>query len=181
MKGVLIAVFIGWLGGYRFYKGQKGLGVLYLFTLGLAGIGWAFDIVQAVKASKPKPIEFEVAGCFAYRDNITSLGTESYNWSKSDAKLMETGKSRVYRYNFPKVAELVPEPDNAYDRNAIAVYVDGVKVGHVPAELCGTVKKMLKMPVSCHINGGDYKRIQSGKVDPMFCDYNITIRIGGAK
>jgi hypothetical protein len=33
------------------------------------------------------------------------------------------------------VASLVPEPDNPYDANAVAVYIDGLKVGHLPREV----------------------------------------------
>nr|WP_297765546.1 exonuclease domain-containing protein [uncultured Butyrivibrio sp.] len=50
MTGILLAVFLGWAGGYRFYKKQKGLGILYLFTAGIGGIGWIIDIVCAVIA-----------------------------------------------------------------------------------------------------------------------------------
>lgn len=50
MAGLLIAIFLGWAGGYRFYKKQTGLGILYLLTLGLFGIGWLVDIYQAVRA-----------------------------------------------------------------------------------------------------------------------------------
>lgn len=31
-------------------------------------------------------------------------------------------------------AELRPEPDNAYDKRAVGVYVDGRKVGHLSRE-----------------------------------------------
>lgn len=48
MKGILIAVFLGIFGGFRFYKKQKVLGFIYLFSLGLGLLGWAFDIIQAV-------------------------------------------------------------------------------------------------------------------------------------
>ena len=50
MIGLLIAIFLGWAGGYRFYKKQIGLGVLYLLTFGLFGIGWLVDIYQAIRA-----------------------------------------------------------------------------------------------------------------------------------
>lgn len=52
MVGIIIAVALGWAGGYRFYKKQIGLGVLYLFTCGLFGIGWIIDIVKAVNEYK---------------------------------------------------------------------------------------------------------------------------------
>lgn len=69
MTGLLIAIFLGWLGGYRFYKKQTLLGVLYLFTFGLFGIGWIVDIVTALKAmsqtQKPFSMQIEIKGAFA--------------------------------------------------------------------------------------------------------------------
>lgn len=62
MAGLLIAIFFGWLGGYRFYKKQTVLGVVYLLTLGLFGIGWIIDIICAVRelTAKPAPIAFDI-------------------------------------------------------------------------------------------------------------------------
>lgn len=50
LKELLIAIFLGWLGGYQFCKHKYGLGVLYLFTMGLYGIGWLIDCIHAVSA-----------------------------------------------------------------------------------------------------------------------------------
>ena len=49
--GTIIAIFLGWAGGYRFYKKQYLLGVIYFFTFGLFGIGWIVDIIQSLKPS----------------------------------------------------------------------------------------------------------------------------------
>lgn len=35
--------FLGYLGAHKFYEGKIGMGILYLFTLGLFGIGWFID------------------------------------------------------------------------------------------------------------------------------------------
>ena len=40
----LIWLFLGIIGGHRFYFGHIGLGLLYLFTGGLFGIGWFVDL-----------------------------------------------------------------------------------------------------------------------------------------
>ena len=49
MTNLLIAIFLGYLGGYRFVKHQYSMGLLYLFTYGLFGVGWVYDIYCAYK------------------------------------------------------------------------------------------------------------------------------------
>jgi len=39
----ILLTFLGFLGIHRFYMGKWGTGLLYLFTLGLFGIGWLYD------------------------------------------------------------------------------------------------------------------------------------------
>lgn len=45
-KGVayLLWFFLGILGVHKFYLGKVGMGILYLFTFGLLGIGWFIDL-----------------------------------------------------------------------------------------------------------------------------------------
>lgn len=39
--------------GHKFYEGKTGMGILYIFTVGLFGIGWIIDIIKIL--SKPNP------------------------------------------------------------------------------------------------------------------------------
>lgn len=36
---LFLCTFLGWLGAHKFYEEKPGIGLLYLFTLGLFGIG----------------------------------------------------------------------------------------------------------------------------------------------
>ena len=45
LAALLLCVLLGWLGAHRFYVGKIGSGLLWLFTIGLLGIGVIFDLV----------------------------------------------------------------------------------------------------------------------------------------
>ena len=49
----LLCLFLGFLGAHKFYEGKAGMGILYLFTFGLFGIGWFIDCV--ILLCKPNP------------------------------------------------------------------------------------------------------------------------------
>lgn len=48
-----LCVFLGVLGGHKFYEGKQGLGVLYMFTAGLFGIGLLVDIITILFKENP--------------------------------------------------------------------------------------------------------------------------------
>lgn len=48
-----LCVFLGYFGAHKFYEGKAGMGILYLFTFGLFGIGWFID--SLVLLCKPNP------------------------------------------------------------------------------------------------------------------------------
>ena len=57
MGKFLACLFGGWFGLHKFLEGKKGLGVLYLFTFGLCGIGWIVDTVKyLLKWLNDKPV-----------------------------------------------------------------------------------------------------------------------------
>lgn len=50
---LLLCVFLGYFGAHKFYEGKVGMGILYLFTFGLFGIGWLIDCIALL--FKPNP------------------------------------------------------------------------------------------------------------------------------
>lgn len=48
-----LCLFLGEIGVHKFYEGKILLGLLYLFTLGLCGIGWLVDLI--ILLFKPNP------------------------------------------------------------------------------------------------------------------------------
>ena len=50
---LLLCVFLGALGGHKFYEGKVGMGILYIFTLGFCGLGVFIDFFTIL--CKPNP------------------------------------------------------------------------------------------------------------------------------
>ena len=48
-----LCLFLGYLGIHKFYEGKVGMGILYIFTFGLFGIGTLVDLISIVM--KPNP------------------------------------------------------------------------------------------------------------------------------
>ena len=48
-----LCLFLGFLGAHKFYENKGGMGILYIFTAGLFGIGWLIDCI--VLLAKPNP------------------------------------------------------------------------------------------------------------------------------
>lgn len=48
-----LCFFLGFFGAHKFYEGKAGMGILYLFTCGLCGIGVIIDLI--VILTKPNP------------------------------------------------------------------------------------------------------------------------------
>ena len=48
-----LCIFLGYFGAHKFYEGKGGMGILYLLTVGLFGIGVFFDFFSLL--FKPNP------------------------------------------------------------------------------------------------------------------------------
>lgn len=50
---LILCIFIGIFGAHKFYEGKIGMGVLYLFTGGLCGVGVIVDFITLLFKSNP--------------------------------------------------------------------------------------------------------------------------------
>ena len=179
---IVLAILGGGLGLHRFYLGSVGMGIVYLFTGGLFGIGWLVDIIKiatqkdwgtapavtaapAARSGQTAPgamqqgsvREFEIMGLFAHKQNLMQIGKQNRDWDLTDAQLVEKyagQRKRVYRYYFSGDinVQLIPEPQNPHDPNCVGVYANGLRIGAVPAGDAVDVKKLLPHVVATKID-----------------------------
>ena len=48
-----LCLFLGLFGAHKFYEGRPGMGILYILTGGVFGIGWFIDLISLL--CKPNP------------------------------------------------------------------------------------------------------------------------------
>lgn len=113
---------------------------------------------------------YKVAGVTHYEQNIMSFAQENPEYSLSKKQLIDGvfmlyDTEKIWKYDFlmPKI-ELVPEPDNAYDQNAIKVMADGKHVGYIKSGSCTHLLKCIQEKriagITCQIGGGPYKLLE---------------------
>lgn len=124
------------------------------------------DGVQSDNSNKIK--RYKVAGTTYYKPAFEKLAVENPDYMLSKKELIEEDLTDtfIYQYNFyPKQVDLVPEPDNPYDPNAIKVIVDGEHIGHIKKGNCAHLLKVINggriESISAVLYGGKYKYITS--------------------
>ena len=134
-----LCIFLGYLGGHRFYTGKIKSGVLYLFTGGICGIGWLVDIILI--ALRLRQVSALKKSATHNVSTVSSNAVPSYEYEdvrfyppadmiKKVPKHLLTPGVRV---------DLQTEPHNEYDNRAVALYVSGHQIGYL---LRGTLQDM---------------------------------------
>lgn len=119
-----------------------------------------------------KTEKFKVAGVTHYVDSIKSLAriNDDYDLPNSELKDLYSDGDRIFQYEFKGLScELVPEPDNQYDSNAVKVLINGVHVGYIKKGSCSHVKNLLN-DSTCEFSVdevclGKYKQLYDGRIE----------------
>lgn len=122
---------------------------------------------QAAPPTVPDNVKTYRAVGMNYRlDDLLLIGKKNEDYHKSGKYLAENGltEQNIYEYDFfPWLTELVPEPDNPHDPNAIKVVVNGVHIAYIKAGSCAHLLKVIRenrvKKIDCKIRGGKYKYV----------------------
>lgn len=127
---------------------------------------------DAAKAAAAKPhAEFErhkVAGTSYHLDAIMELAEDNPDYDMTQREIIDAGmeEERIYQYTFPgSPVELVDDPDNEQDPNAIKVLVAGQHIGYIKRGSTGRIHKLQRsgrvLGITAEIYGGRYKVVRS--------------------
>ena len=129
MTGLLISIFLGSFGGYRFYKKQYVLGVVYLLTFGIFCIGWFVDIFLAIR---------EMTGL-----NKEITGTETVMGAFAECK-KDPSKKRIDIIQSLSVGSKLSLEIDYYQGKPYYIVVDpitGMDIGSLRFETSATIRK----------------------------------------
>ena len=112
----------------------------------------------------PSSFSFNVAGINYRMENVMKLATPMKKWDMTKEQILQKyGNKKIYRYYFTsEPVQLIPEPNNPQDPNAIKVIINNMHVGYVPQDDCSNVKALLNAggyTINAQFSGGEYKII----------------------
>lgn len=120
------------------------------------------------KEDTTKSENVNVTGTSHYLDNIMKLAKKNskFNSSKEDIIKSNFVNQNIYEYTFKDyTAELIPEPTNEHDPNAIQVLINGKVVGYIKKGSCSHIKNLISSgsikSVTASITGGNYIRVDN--------------------
>lgn len=121
----------------------------------------------AAKAPEKPRAKFErhkLAGTSYHMDAIMALAQENPDYDLTKREIIDDGLTdeRIYQYTFADgPVELVDDPDNEHDPNAIKVLVAGQHIGYIKRGSTGRVHNLQRagrvLGVTAEIYGGKYK------------------------
>ena len=145
---------------------------LFIEVAMMAGFGLAlWGLAKVFGMGRPRPAAPAVAVQQLEGDGDfeTDVVGESYY---QDALAEIAGPKTKAGVDLDVKARLVPEPDNPHDANAVAVYIQGRKVGHLPRDMAaewvasltrrGDPRRIVE--VDANITGGWRRERRDGKI-----------------
>lgn len=107
-----------------------------------------------------------VAGVQYYLDNLLSMAEPNYLYDCKKQELIETyhADETIYKQTYgARHLDLIHEPDNPHDPNAIKVLLDNKLVGYIAADDCQHILDIMDnglfVSATYEIAGGKYKRV----------------------
>lgn len=116
------------------------------------------------KNSPSQELVLDVVGTYYCADAFPKIMNKRREYSFKPETLLKNNRAnqRIYKYYYTEIpAELVLEPTNKHDTNAVKVVVKGEKIGYIPADMTKEVRNIIGnyhlISVIATLTGGGYK------------------------
>lgn len=156
--GKFIACLLGgWFGLHKFMEGKVGLGILYVFTMGLFTIGWFVDcIIYLVKwlgePKQPAAVMDKPEAPYIFL-KFTVAGVTFKNGRKTRQAIL-----RALKWGDEEIETVDLEPYEWEGKPAVYVKVNGQVIGNIPADTVETFieyeRKYKRGNIRCDVYGG---------------------------
>ena len=131
----------------------------------------SWDAPAAPEKPKEEPkkddgVTFKATGMAYHMDGLEKIAVENWDYGMTNTEVKEEYEpyDRIYEYEYPvETVELVPEPDNEADPNAIAVHVNGEKVAYIKRGSTTRARTLLasgNRKITAEVYGGPYKMVE---------------------
>lgn len=127
---------------------------------------------EAKKEVLSRTTTYKVAGITFHVQDILQFFTKDTNYSLSKAQLIQKRlvDTMIYEYHDNIIpCELVLNPTNEYDPNAIKVVINDITAGFIPKGSCTKVKKLIESGeiknIGFRLLPGNYKCVDYDGVD----------------
>lgn len=179
----LCCLFGGFFGLHKFVEGKVGMGILYLCTGGLCGIGWLIDIIITLVKwlSKPKPVKQVKAPEPVVKTvkpespyiifTFTVAGVTFKNGRKTRQAIL-----RALKWE-DEIIETIDLEQYEYEgKPAVYVKINDQVIGNIPADKVETFleyeEKHDRYNITCDVYGGN--KLNDGSRTNYGCE--VTIR-----
>lgn len=162
--------------------GATDMSFLYFGLLAVIAVIMAVHVWREITSSQsagsngqPSGSHDEIAVDDAVSDYLEVVGESHYQ----DALSAIAGPKTAEGANYACIADLVPEPSNVHDRNAVRVEVNGRRVGYLSRPSAKHYRAALAhmgravVPIQCHatIKGGWLRRKGEGHFGIVLDDF----------
>lgn len=123
-----------------------------------------------------------VTGVQHYEKNICKLGHKNLDYDMAKRDIIDSCMTdeKIWKQIFDlslSCVQLIPEPDNPHDSNAIKVVIDGQHVGYIWASKCKAIHDLIDQnrieSIFAEITGGPYKVVNTDYNDDLEEVYTI--------
>ena len=121
---------------------------------------------QIAAIPEGKKHSHKIAGAKHYEANIAKLAKKNpaYNFTQKEIIAKKLFCKNIYEYTFaPKRTELIPDPTNPHDPNAIKVIIDEQHIGYIKAGSCARILKLMQeeriAKIESTISGGKFQNL----------------------